>query len=563
MPASEKTLVMIFPPLTVPTSPPLGACLLKAYIEKELPQWRVKVLDLNLWTFDVLLKSLHQGRFLNPEYFPEGALAEIALANMMEVFRGRNDSEFYGAPEHYEVYADLLLRFVEVYSQTLAALCRACDQGAAMHPLFRMMLDRILAEKPDCVGISLSFSQQVAVGSTLGRLLRKDGAVKVILGGSVFGDSAADFMEQNPQAADFVVSGEGEEPLKRLLADLASPENAPGTCYYRDGVLRENEPAVALDLDRFPPPDFGDLDLPGYYSPEPVVPLLLSRGCYWRRCAFCVHYRSAGHGFRAHGVEYVLRMLQGFASQGIRNFAFIDEMISPRRFELLAGAIKDAGLDIAYYALAKPVRQFTPEVLALMAESGCKYILWGVESGSQRVLDLMDKGTRVEDVSSVLRAAHAAVIANHVYVMCGFPTETLEEFAATIGFLDRHKAQIYAVHRGNFALERKSPVFDQPEKFGVTRVWQARNDAFGGRWEFECSSGMTAGEAKQAFENMLPFLRAFSPFTVRLANFRDHALLVYRKGGQCLRPEERRFPRVNYPQTGRLLSAADEPRELP
>ena len=92
------------------------------------------------------------------------------------------------------MYADLALRFIAVYAQTLAGLCRVCDQGGAMHPLFQMMLDRIMTEKPDCVGISLSFSQQVPVGSTLGRLLRKHDAIKVILGGSVFGDSAEEFM---------------------------------------------------------------------------------------------------------------------------------------------------------------------------------------------------------------------------------------------------------------------------------------------------------------------------------------------------------------------------------
>ena len=544
----KKTLVIIFPPLTVPTSPPLGAALLKAYIEQELPQWRVKVLDLNLWTFEVLLQTLHRGKFLGREYFPEGALAEIALAQVREVFRGRNDSEFYGAPEHYEAYADLLLRFEQVYAQTLAGLCRSCDQGGDMHRLLQMMLDGVLAEKPDCVGISMSFSPQVAVGSTLGRLLRKRHGIKVILGGSVFGDCGEEFLRQNPDVADFVVSGEGEEPLKQLLSDLEAPEKAPGCCYYRDGTLRQNEPAVCMELDLLPPPDFSDLNLKGYYSPEPVIPLLLSRGCYWRRCAFCVHYRSAGHGFRMHSIEYVVGMLRGMVSRGIRNFAFIDEMIAPKNFERLAGAIKDAKLDIAYYALAKPVRQFTPELLALMAESGCKYLLWGVESGSQRILDLMDKGTMVEEVSVVLRDAHAAGLANHVYIMCGFPTETLEEFALTIAFLERHKECIYGVHRGNFALERKSMVFEQPEKFGITRVRLAQSDAFGGRWDYECASGMSMEQAKQVFEGMLPFLRAFNPFTVRLANFRDHALLIYGKGPHFLHPQDRSFPRVNYPE---------------
>ena len=100
-----------------------------------------------------------------------------------------------------------------------------------------------------------------------------------------------------------------------------------------------------------------------------------------------------------HGKQFVIDMLRDFADQGIRNFAFIDEMIAPKHFEWLAKAIKDANLDIAYYALSKPVRYFTPQILSLMAESGCKYLLWGLESGNQPVLDLMDKGTIVADVA--------------------------------------------------------------------------------------------------------------------------------------------------------------------
>ena len=540
----EKTIVLIFPPLTMPTSPPLGISMLKSYIGRELPEWRVKVLDLNIWTFDVLLNSLHRGRFLNSTYFPEGALGEIALANIKEVFRGRNDSEFYGAPDHYEVYADLLLRFVEVYSQTIANLCRSFEQGGALHPLLQLMLDSIMVEQPDCIGISLSFSQQVACGSLLGSLLRKQYGIKVILGGSVFTDSAREFMTLHPSAADYVVVGEGEDALKQLLMNLDTPENAPGTSYWRDGIIKENEPAIRTDIDHFPPPDFSDLNLKHYYSPEPVIPLLLSRGCHWRKCVFCVHYRSAGHTFRMHSMEYVIAMLKELVSQGIRNFAFIDEMISPKHFEMLSRAITDAQLDISYYALAKPIQQFTPELLKLISASGCKYIIWGVESGSQRILDLMEKGTTVTGISGVLRSASAVGIANHLYIMCGFPTETIDEFASTIRFLDEHKDCIYAVHRGTFALEKKSKVFEEPDKFGITSVRLVKEDAFGGRWEYECSSGMTTDQTKLQFQNMLPFLRAFSPFTVRLANFRDHALLVYGKGGQFIHPEQRVFPPV-------------------
>ena len=115
-----------------------------------------------------------------------------------------------------------------------------------------------------------------------------------------------------------------------------------------------------------------------------------------------------------------------------------------------------------------------------MAKSGCKYLLWGLESASQRVLDLMDKGTKPEDVSKLMKNAHAAGIANHVFMICGFPTETEDEFAQTIKFLDDHKDYIYAVHRGTFSLEPESPIFEHQERFGIKRSWLLRDTPTGG-----------------------------------------------------------------------------------
>ena len=59
----EKTAVVVFPPLNMPTSPPLGAAMLKGFVERELPNWRVKILDLNLWTFERFFSALECGQF--------------------------------------------------------------------------------------------------------------------------------------------------------------------------------------------------------------------------------------------------------------------------------------------------------------------------------------------------------------------------------------------------------------------------------------------------------------------------------------------------------------------
>lgn len=299
------------------------------------------------------------------------------------------------------------------------------------------------------------FSHQLPVGALLGKILRAEHGLPVLFGGSCFADTAEHFLRWHPESADLIVAGEGEDALKQYLSDPAAPEKVPGAVYFaKDGSVRHVEKAYSKGIDYYGAPDFSDTDPRRYFSPEPVIPLLLSRGCYWRRCTFCVHYRSAGLTYRMHSMDFTVEMLRGFVARGIRHFAFIDEMISPPHFEKLARAITEAGLDIAYYALTKPTKEFTAEKLVEMAASGCKYLLWGLESANQRVLDLMDKGTRVEDVSRLMKRSYAAGIYNHTFMICGFPTETEAEFAQTVRFLDDHKDYIYAVRPGRSGWSR-------------------------------------------------------------------------------------------------------------
>jgi hypothetical protein len=559
----DKTAVIVFPPFNTPTSPPLGAAMLKGFVERELPDWRVKIFDLNLWTFDRMLGLLAEGRLrLDPEAFPNGVWDAADLLNAADAFRGKNDEAFYDRPELYNKYGEIFLRFTETYTKALTAACEAAEAGGPLNPLFEEFLAAILAQKPEVVGFSMIFSNQLPVGALLGKLLRKRHGLPVLFGGSCFADSAAHFLKWYPESADIVVAGEGEDALKQFLSEPTAPEKVPGAVYFdTDGSVKKVEKAYSKSIDYYGVPDFSDTDPKRYFSPQPVIPLLLSRGCYWRRCTFCVHYRSAGLTYRMHSMDFTIDMLRGFREQGIRHFAFIDEMISPPHFEKLARAIKEADLDIAYYALTKPTKEFTSEKLLEMAESGCKYLLWGLESGTQRVLDLMDKGSKIEDVSRLLKRSYAAGIFNHTFMICGFPTETEDEYAQTLKFLDDHKDYIFAVHRGVFGLEAESPIFEHAERFGITRKWLVRDTSTGGRWGYEVSSGMSMEQAVNAFSNSLPFLREFNPYARFLGNYRDHALLIYDKRGERLRPQERRFPTLWYakepPTPWRAAGAAD------
>ncbi|MCL1960358.1 MAG: B12-binding domain-containing radical SAM protein [Desulfovibrionaceae bacterium] len=542
-PGRKRRLLLIYPPMAGPTSPPLGAPMLKAYIERELPQWQVKVLDLNMWCFGRVFDMLRSGLLRPPPQALGGATPQ-ELLKIPDFFRGKSADDFFHDPAAYSRYGKLLADLTNVINEHLSRAANAHKPGAPLDPLLAEALQLMVSEPADFYGVSMIFSQQLPVGALFGRLLRQQTGKKMFFGGSCFTAGAEDFLRWYPESTDVIIDGDGEEPLKQLLMQEGSPEGVSGAVFWRDGQIVRNAPEYRRDIDAYGgAPDFSDLDLAGYYSPQPIVPLLLSRGCYWRRCTFCVHYMSAGLTYRLHGLERVIDILRGMVAQGVRHFSFVDEMIAPGHFDNLADAIIAAGLDIAYYALAKPNKGFKPEILRKMARSGCKYLLWGVESGAQRVLDLMDKGTKVEDVERVLRDAHAAGIANHVYIMAGFPTETRAEFIDTLRFLDRNREVIYSIPRGLFSLTPGSPIFKNPERFGVTRVWQVRRTPLGGRWMHECDSGMARQEATDLLASAQPYLRAFHPYTVMIEYFRDHAMLLYaQRGMAAMRALPRHFP---------------------
>jgi anaerobic magnesium-protoporphyrin IX monomethyl ester cyclase len=225
--------------------------------------------------------------------------------------------------------------------------------------------------------------------------------------------------------------------------------------------------------------------------------------------------------------QELVRELASHVASGTRHFTFVDDIIAPARFNKLSKAVLEAKLDIRYHAMTRPMKAFTREILQNMYDAGCRFIMWGVESGSQRVLDLMEKGTNVAEVEQCLAISAEVGIKNHVFIICGFPTETREEFQETIEFLARAKKNIHCVHKTIFGLEPGTPVFDDPEKFGVTKLWVKPS---GFIYDFECSTGMNREQARKALDDARPFFRSFAAgkeLEQGDFRFRDHLLLMY------------------------------------
>ena len=155
----------------------------------------------------------------------------------------------------------------------------------------------------------------------------------------------------------------------------------------------------------------------------------------------------------------------------------------------------------------------------------------------------MQKGTNVQDMSTVLCDAHESGIRNHCYIIVGFPTETEAEVSDTMSFLEAHKGLISQVHRGTFTLDNESPIAHNPEAFGIRKKWERAQSLVPRSLGYETVSGLSQEEATRIFSSVLPFLREFNPYSRALGSYRDHALLIYSKRNEDLDMNGRSFPK--------------------
>jgi hypothetical protein len=236
------------------------------------------------------------------------------------------------------------------------------------------------------------------------------------------------------------------------------------------------------DLKALPPPDFDGLPLSTYLAPRLVLPYDPTRGCYWGKCTFC-HYGLAEVGtatYRERDVVAITHHLRALADKyGTRYFYFSQDSVAPKTIVKLSQAIVDAGLDIRWATDLKPEKYLTQERADTLRRAGAVACALGVESGSQRVLDIIDKGAPVEVVGDVVDRLSRAGVAAEAMFFTEFPTETHAEALQTLEFLGDRKDRLAVYIVGEFGLTHGSLVAQSPSQFGIRETWELDGDHLG------------------------------------------------------------------------------------
>jgi anaerobic magnesium-protoporphyrin IX monomethyl ester cyclase len=301
---------------------------------------------------------------------------------------------------------------------------------------------RKLAKKADVLIIStsnMSFNEDMEVLTELKKENQKLFTIS-------FG-SHVTFMPDsilNTKALDVGVMYEAEFVIRDIVNAInegKSWKEVKGMC-YKEGekvIVNEQYPFIQ-DLDELPIPDRSFLPKKiDYFNPivkkVPYTTAMTSRGCP-SLCTFCNVPTFYGSKIRARSAENVIKEIEQIISLGYKEIWFRDELFTvyKKRNEEICNYIIENKLKISWIANGK-TNMITKEQMALMKKAGCHMIKFGVESGVQKVLNEVKKGTTVENHRKVFKWSQEVGIDTHAHMMLGMPGDTKETVEETIRFV--------------------------------------------------------------------------------------------------------------------------------
>ena len=382
---------------------------------------------------------------------------------------------YYGRP--LAVYPPLGLLLI-------AAVLRDCGAAVTLIDVDAEGLDEgHLAERlrdgsPDIVGIS-ALTPSINAALRAARTAKESAGAVTVLGG-IHPTVEAETCIRDPHV-DVVVRGEGERTMAELFEQLRShkPDLAEvkGICYKVDGrVERTPDRELEPDLDSLPFPAV-DLvpDLEAYRPPNcthfPAMQIMTTRGCPGQ-CTFCAARQVFGRRVRARSIDNVIQEIVHLRERfGIREVHIMDDCFTyskPRTLEFCR-RVQALGHDTAF-AFPNGVRadRVDEETLRALRGIGVNYIGFGVESGSQEVLDAARKGTKLDRVRDTFAIARELGFVTWGFFIIGLVRETAATVRQTIRFakeLDPHYAKflILKPYPGSevfHELQRRGLIFD-------------------------------------------------------------------------------------------------------
>lgn len=313
------------------------------------------------------------------------------------------------------------------------------------------VLDDILKDiadaAPDLIGITATILT-ISTSHELAREIRKSfPKIPLVIGGPQLCSAPEKTMRDGPY--DIGVIGEGEETMLELVNALIDTKSnlrdIRGLVIKKGGELQFNAPRPYIDdLDSLPfparhlyPPLHAYKPVPASYIKKPVGLMISSRGCPYQ-CIFCDR-KVFGNKFRAHSPKHVVDEIEEVINKyGAREIRFMDDTftLDIKRVDAICDEIFRRNIKVPWTCLTR-VNTVNLEILKKMKRAGCWQVIYGIEAGDQRMLDIIKKGVTVEQNEIGIRLAKKAGLNVRATFVFGLPGETLETIKKTVDFAKR------------------------------------------------------------------------------------------------------------------------------
>ena len=419
---------MINMPVHAPTVMPYSLAMMKAALESSLNE-NISVIDLNALYHYEMFKEFYEKK-------------NKAINN--------------------EDYFDILDSFMKETRNSYPKISRTVRENKKPNGT-DIILQAILAKKPDVVGISLTYNSQVFFAKVIIEELKERG-IDVVIGGP------ADYSK--------ILKGNTTFANAKLFVDYLVKNGAKEHAEYKHAII-----------------DYTSFEKKYYFTRDIVYTLRTSVSCPYKRCTFCTH-----HGNMPYKMINLSVIKEAILHNKMKKVCIIDDDIPVTRLKELANILKP--LNVKWWCQLRPIKSIIP-LLSELKSSGLTGVAWGVESGCQRVLDQMEKGTIVEDVENVLSESKSIGIYNNTYILFGLPTESKEEALETVMFLEKNKENIDLVSPSVFGLQQGSRIYSSPDEFGVSDIKTQKRTYLGDRVFYTPKSGQSNEEAKKTKKSIM------------------------------------------------------------
>ena len=430
---NKPKILLALLPFWTPLIPPQGLSRLKGYLQ--MHGYRVKTADLNL---EGEFRKLHNSYFeVLRRYIPENKHGNIYnIGN--DAWRDHMMAHINYEDEARYVELVKIIIYKVFYHQLEDSQVRELNGILTMlyNKLEEHFLDLLETEKPDVLGLSV-YRDTLPASLFVFRLTRKKyPGIMTIMGGNVFtihlvpgSPNMEFFLEETKDYIDKIVMGEGEKILLKILEEKPADSKRLYTKADIDGKTLGFVPLENLDFSDFNPYNYHYMAAQG------------SSSCP-NHCSFCNVTTFYGEYREKDPVRTVEEMVQLNRTYGCKVFHMMDSLLNDVVTDIAREFIKR---DITlYWDGYFRVPASCPKDMALLWRKGGFYrARIGVESGSQRVLNLMNKGITVDQIRETISNLASAGIKTTAYIVIGHPGETEEDFQQTLDLIEELKTDIW------------------------------------------------------------------------------------------------------------------------